>query len=107
GNDTEFRGSIHLLGGRAYPLRLEFSKAKQGVQDKDKKKKAPTAKASVALEWKLPHRPVEIIPPHNLTPARSPETFVVTTAFPPDDRSIGYERGSSISKAWDQATTDG
>ncbi len=26
--------------------------------------------------------------------------------FPPDDRSVGYERGTSISKAWDQATTD-
>ena len=26
--------------------------------------------------------------------------------FPPDDRSIGYERGTSVSKAWDQATTD-
>ena len=28
------------------------------------------------------------------------------TPFPPDDRSVGYERGTSISKAWDQATTD-
>ncbi len=35
-----------------------------------------------------------------------PETYVVTTAFPPDDRSIGYERGTSVSKAWDEATTD-
>ena len=35
-----------------------------------------------------------------------PETFVVQTPFPPDDRSVGYERGTSISKAWDQATTD-
>ncbi len=33
GKDTEYRGSIFLLGGRAYPLRLEFSKAKQGVDD--------------------------------------------------------------------------
>ena len=29
-----------------------------------------------------------------------------TTPFPPDDRSVGYERGTSVSKAWDQATTD-
>ena len=28
------------------------------------------------------------------------------TPFPPDDRSVGYERGTSVSKAWDQATTD-
>jgi hypothetical protein len=34
------------------------------------------------------------------------ETFVLKTAFPPDDRSVGYERGTSISKAWDEATTD-
>src|SRR5262249_8677723 len=26
---------------------------------------------------------------------------------PPDDRSAGYERGTAISKAWVQATTDG
>ena len=32
--------------------------------------------------------------------------FVPATPFPPDDRSVGYERGTSISKAWDQATTD-
>ncbi len=29
------------------------------------------------------------------------------TPFPPDDRSIGYERANTISKAWDNATTDG
>ena len=32
--------------------------------------------------------------------------LVLQTAFPPDDRSVGYERGTSVSKAWDQATTD-
>jgi hypothetical protein len=31
---------------------------------------------------------------------------VVQTPFPPDDRSVGYERGSAISKEWDSATTD-
>ena len=29
GNDTEYRGSIYLLGGRVYPLRLEFSRSKE------------------------------------------------------------------------------
>ena len=107
GDETEHRASIVLLGGRAYPLRLEFSKAKQGVDDKKKDKpKPPPVKASIALEWKLPHRPSEVIPGRNLSPERSPETFVVTTPFPPDDRSVGYERGTSVSKAWDQATTD-
>ena len=108
GNDTEYRQSIRLLGGRVYPLRLEFSKAKQGVDDskKNKDKPRPAVKASIALEWKVPHMAAEVIPARNLSPNRFPESFVLTTAFPPDDRSIGYERGTSISKAWDQATTD-
>jgi hypothetical protein len=33
--------------------------------------------------------------------------FVLATPFPPDDRSVGYERGTAISKAWESATTDG
>ncbi len=106
GNDTEYHGSIVLLGGRVYPLRLEFTKAKQGVDDSKKRKgKPPAIKASIGLEWKLPHRPAETIPQHCLSPRMVPESFVVTSAFPPDDRSVGYERGTSVSKAWDQATT--
>jgi cytochrome c553 len=107
GNDTEYRASIYLLGGRAYPLRLEFSKAKQGVDDSKKSKQPPPAvKASVALEWKLPHRTAEVIPARNLSPGTFPVAFVVATPFPADDRSAGYERGTSISKAWEQAATD-
>ena len=57
GNDTEFRGSIFLIAGRAYPLRLEFSKAKQGVDDtKDGKKKPPPKPASITLAWKQPRQ---------------------------------------------------
>src|SRR5262249_39745782 len=104
---TEYRASIFLLGGRAYPLRLEFSKAKQGVDDsKTNKAKPPEVKASVALEWKLPQRVAEVIPPHHLSPQSYPEAFVLATPFPPADRSVGYERGTSISQAWEQATTD-
>ena len=47
-----------------------------------------------------------MIPARNLSPARFPELFVLETPFPADDRSMGYERGTSISKAWDSATTD-
>ncbi len=107
GDGTEHRASVFLLGGRVVPLRLEFSKAKQGVDDSKKQKaKPPAVKASVALEWKPPHRTAEVIPARNLSPHASPELFVVTTPFPPDDRNDGYERGTSISKAWDTATTD-
>jgi hypothetical protein len=97
GNDTVFRAPIRLFGGRAYPVRLEFSKAKQGVDDsKTNKAKKPGVKASIALLWKPPHRVEEVIPERNLAPARSPETFVVETPFPPDDRSVGYERGDLV-----------
>lgn len=95
GDETEHRQSIMLLGGRVYPLRLEFFKSKDGKQEK----------GSIALVWKLPHRAAEPIPERNLSPNWFPETFVTTTPFPPDDRSTGYERGSSISKAWEQSTT--
>jgi cytochrome c553 len=108
GNDTEYRQSIRLLGGRPYALRLEFSKAKQGVDDSDKNKDKPPpkVKASIELAWKRPHLPAETIPARHLSPQSTSELFVLTTPFPPDDRSVGYERGTSISKAWDQATTD-
>ncbi len=108
GNDSEYRGSIRLLGGRVYPLKLEFSKAKQGVDDsKNQKKPPPARKASIALEWKTPSHAQELIPARCLSRRGAPEVYVCETHFPPDDRSIGYERGSSISKAWDQATTVG
>ncbi len=108
GDDTEYRGTLRLLGGRAYALRLEFSKAKQGVDDSDKNKdkQPPKVKASIELAWKLPHLPAETIPARCLAPQTTSERFVVSAPFPPDDRSVGYERGTSISKAWDQATTD-
>ena len=108
GNDTDYRGSIHLQGGRVYPLRLEFSRAIQGVSDADKFKGKPlSANTSIILKWRRPHLVDEVIPERSLSPKTAPEVFVVQTPFPPDDRSVGYERGTSISKAWDQATTDG
>lgn len=96
GDGMEHRESVWLLGGRAYPLRLEFFKSKEGKEKR----------ASVALEWQPPLGAVEPIPQRCLTPVVLPETFVVRTPFPPDDRSTGYERGNSVSKEWDQATTD-
>ena len=93
GNDTEYRGAVYLLGGRVYPVKLELSRTKEKT-------------SSIALEWKLPRRAYEVIPQRNLSPSDYPETFVLLTPFPPDDRSVGYERGTSISKAWDQAATD-
>jgi hypothetical protein len=107
GDETEHRGTVFLLGGRVYPLRMEFAKGKQGeIDGKKDETKPPLVKASIALEWKLPKRAAEVIPQRNLSPQRCPEVFVTETPFPPDDRSVGYERGTSVSKAWDAATTD-
>ncbi len=106
GDDTEYRGRLFLTGGSVYPLRLEFSKAKQGVDDSDKQKQPPPeASASISLLWRHPTGTLETIPNRNLSPETAPEVFVCTTPFPPDDRSYGWERGTSVSKAWDQATT--
>jgi len=108
GNDTEYRASIFLLGGYTYPLKLEFTSRKQGEPDKKKeeKEKPPPVAAFIELWWRLPRRAPEIIPPAALTPGSPPEVFVADTPFPPDDRSLGYERGAAISKEWDEATTE-
>ena len=101
GNDTEYRANILLLGGRSYPLRLEFSKANQGVDKKDE----PFKHASMQLLWRPPHGVLEPVPERCLIPHDSPEVFVVKTPFPPDDKSIGYERGTSVSQEWFAAAT--
>jgi cytochrome c553 len=105
GSDTEFRGSRYLLGGRAYPLRLEFFTASLGVRKESKDK--PPLKATVSLEWKPPHGAAEVIPAHYLRSAEAPASFAPSVALPPDDRNAGYERGTSVSRAWVQATTEG
>ena len=92
GSDTEYRASLKLLGGRSYPIRLEFFKFKE-------------KKASIRLLWKPPHRQDEVIPQRQLTPKGSRPLLVVNTPFPPDDKSDGYERGTTLSKAWHDATT--
>ena len=92
GQLNEHKATIRLLGGRIYPLRLQLFKFK----DKS---------ASVSLQWKPPHGPQQPIPARNLSTATATPTFVSTTRFPPDDSSVGYERGVAVSKAWDEAAT--
>ena len=92
GQVVEHKATLRLIGGRAYPLRLDFFKFKEKT-------------AAIVLRWKPPHGVDEAIPARNLSPARVTPTFVVTTPFPPDDSSVGYERGVAVSKAWDEATT--
>ncbi len=92
GEVSEHRQKIHLLGGRSYPIRLEYFKFKDKT-------------ASVELRWTPPGGFDDVISSRFLTKKSVPESFVISTPFPPDDASLGYERGSSISAAWRSATT--
>ncbi len=92
GQLNEHKATLRLLGGRVYPLRLQLYK----VKDKS---------ASVKLQWHPPHGPSQVIPARNFSTSSAMPTFVVTTRFPPDDSSVGYERGVAVSKAWDEAAT--
>ena len=103
GNEQEYRARITLLGSRPVPLRVEFSKGRQGVAKPGQD--SPNTHAFIELLWKPPHGVTEIIPERWLSPKTSPTTYVLPTSFPPDDASIGYERGSSISQEWFTATT--
>jgi len=93
GKVDEHKAVLRLLGGRVYPLRLEYFKA---AKDKT---------ASIALHWKPPHSTQQAIAGRSLLTARTSPTVVISTPFPPDDSSVGYERGVAVSKAWDEATT--
>ena len=92
GKVSEHKATLRLLGGRLYPLQLNYFKSKETT-------------ASISLQWKPPHGTQAPIPFRNLSPADSKPTLVISTPFPPDDSSLGYERGVSVSKAWDEATT--
>ena len=90
----EESGRIFLLGGRAYPIQLDFFTYKE-------------ATASIELQWKTPGGVVQTVPSRVLSPDRVAEVFVAATAFPADDRSYGYERGTSVSESWFAAILQG
>ena len=87
GVERQGSGTLYLLGGRSYPLRLDYFKFKEKT-------------AAVRLEWKPPHGPWTGIPSSVLSPDASSATPIIGTAFPAEDSSLGYERGHSISKEW-------
>lgn len=86
-------GRLYLLGGRRYPLRLEYFK----YQDRT---------ASILLEWKRPGGVWSLLDHNHLVTARSSRNFSVAVPFPADDRSLGYERGGAISPEWHVATSE-
>ncbi|MBD3675799.1 MAG: DUF1592 domain-containing protein [Planctomycetaceae bacterium] len=93
GDQTDYTTTIKMQAGRLYSLRLEYFKNK-------------TEKTGfVQLRWKRPHQTEEVIAERYLIPENSPWSLVVETPFPPDDKSVGYERGTSVSQEWNNATT--
>jgi hypothetical protein len=85
---------LFLLGGRTYPLKLEFFKYKDKT-------------ASLRLEWRPPGGAWTVIPRTNLSPKSSSPVSVISVPLPPDDGSIGYERGASVSREWTEAIAKG
>ena len=85
---------VFLLGGRSYPLKIEFFKFKDKT-------------ASLKLEWRPPGGAWAVIPRTNLSPKSSSRVHVVSVPLPPDDGSIGYERGASVSREWTEAVAKG
>lgn len=88
----QLNARTELLGGRRYPIRLDYFKYKEKF-------------ASIKLEWKPPHGTWSLLDGKHLSPDPASRTLVITTPFPADDRSYGYERGTAITKEWHDATT--
>lgn len=86
------RGSIYLIGGRTYTLKIDYFSYKE-------------KESSIELLWTPPHGMMETVPTRVLAPGWSYQNNVVSTLFPADDRSVGYERGSDVSRQWLESVT--
>ncbi len=98
GDVAEYKANIELVGGRLYPLQIEFIK---------RERKTGNVPANFELAWRVPDGIEQIIPTHALVPGDFEKSFAPQTPLPPDDRSAGYERGSTISREWDSAMAQG
>jgi Protein of unknown function (DUF1592)/Protein of unknown function (DUF1588)/PA14 domain/Cytochrome C oxidase, cbb3-type, subunit III len=94
GMSRSAQAPLFLLGGRSYPLKLEFFKYKEKT-------------AGLKLEWRPPGGAWAVIPRTNLSPKSSSPVSVISVSLPPDDGSIGYERGASVSREWTEAIAKG
>jgi hypothetical protein len=94
GMSRSAHASVFLLGGRSYPIKVEFFKFKDKT-------------AGLKLEWRPPGGDWTVVPRSQLSPTWSSHVNVVSVPLPPDDGSIGYERGSSVSREWTEAVAKG
>lgn len=98
GEEAEHESTVFLVGGRLYPLSVELIK---------RERKTGNVDIALTLLWTPPRGVEEPIPSRYLIPGWAPTAFAPQTQLPPDDRSAGYERGSTISRQWADATTSG
>jgi cytochrome c553 len=89
----EHEASVYLLGGHYYLVKLEMFKYQEDA-------------ASISFKWRPPHGKLETVPTEKLLPMWAPLVVVSDTVLPPDDSSTGYPRGTSVSKAWLEATSE-
>jgi hypothetical protein len=92
GKEREKSIRLFLLGGRPYPILLDFFKFKDPV-------------AKVRLSWKPPNGKKEVIPREFLFQQSVPPSLIIQQKLPPDDSSYGFARGTMIEQAWDEAVT--
>ena len=88
----ESKAKIFLLGGRPYPLRLDYHK----FDDPN---------ASIELSWRTPVGQKEIIPNEFLFTTMVNQSYIPQQKLPPDDSSHGYQRGIQVDQSWDEAIT--
>jgi len=88
----ELRCEVFLLAGWAYPLRIQWM-----IMAKE-------PEASLELLWQVPGQSLRRVPHRLLLPRLTPPVPVVSTPFPAEDASQGYERGTTVSAAWQEAT---
>jgi hypothetical protein len=94
GQSRAATATLFLLGGRSYPLKVEFFKYKEKT-------------AGLRLEWRPPGGAWTLVPRECLSPKSSSTVAVVSVPLPPDDASVGYERGASVSREWTEAVAKG
>jgi hypothetical protein len=86
----EGHARLFLLGGRSYPLRLDYFKYKE-------------KRGLIRLDWKPPGGVWEVLSSPYLSPHGAQAVEVVAVAFPPEDLSTGFEMGTAVSREWQQA----
>lgn len=82
--------TIFLVGGQPYRFVWDIQHSKE-----------PTSK--ISLEWRIPGGLRQPIAARYLSPTWSPLQLICSTPFPPDDSSVGYERGRNVSREWYEA----